>query len=88
MNYLIPIEVMADLEALGNSNKHLHIGGDTIEFYTMTDIKDILHLGQNNAYKLIHTKGFPSITIGKKILIPKDEFEKWVKHNIGNTICI
>jgi excisionase family DNA binding protein len=49
------------------------------QFYTVTDIRDILTIGTNKAYNLIKSDGFPSIKIGRKYLVPKDEFEKWVK---------
>ena len=43
------------------------------------DIADTLMIGRNKAYNLVNSEGFPSIRIGRKILVPKDEFEKWVK---------
>ena len=49
------------------------------QFYTVTDIKNILTIGTNQAYNLVNSDGFPSLRIGRKILVPKDEFEKWVK---------
>lgn len=49
------------------------------QFYTVTDIRNILTIGTNKAYNLIKSDGFPSIKIGRKYLVPKDEFEKWVK---------
>ena len=49
------------------------------QFYTVTDIKNILTIGANKAYNLVNSDGFPSLRIGRKILVPKDEFEKWVK---------
>lgn len=49
------------------------------QFYTVTEIRDILTIGTNKAYNLIKSDGFPSIKIGRKYLVPKDEFDKWVK---------
>ena len=46
---------------------------------TVKDIQEKLHMGRNNTYKLINQKGFPKIVIGKKILIPEEEFEKYIK---------
>ena len=45
---------------------------------TVKDIQEKLHMGRNNTYKLINQKGFPKIVIGKKILIPEEEFEKYI----------
>lgn len=39
----------------------------------------MLTIGTNKCYTLVKSDGFPSIKIGNKYLVPKDEFEKWVK---------
>ena len=31
-----------------------------------------------NAYQLMHSKGFPTIRIGKRMLVPKDKFLEWL----------
>ena len=49
------------------------------KFYTVTEIKNMLTIGTNKVYNLIKSEGFPSIKIGNKYIVPKDEFEKWVK---------
>ena len=56
--------------------------------YSVKDIEKILGVSHNTAYKLTKLKGFPSIQIGRKIIIPKDEFEKWVEKSLGKTINI
>lgn len=47
--------------------------------YTVTDIKEKLGIGMNSAYKLVHRADFPSVRIGRKIVIPKDDFHKWLE---------
>ena len=42
------------------------------------EVQERLKLGKNNTYKLINKKGFPKIIIGKKILIPEEQFEKYM----------
>lgn len=78
MNFQIQIEEMVDLVQQENSE----------EFYTMKDLKTVMPLGQNQIYKLVHTKGFPKIMIGRRILIPKTQFNEWVNKNIGSKIAI
>ncbi|MBV4445338.1 helix-turn-helix domain-containing protein [Clostridium tyrobutyricum] len=47
---------------------------------TVKDIKDVLKIGTNSAYDLIHQKKFPILKLSeRKFRIPKDEFVKWVK---------
>lgn len=50
------------------------------QFYTVTEIRDILTIGTNKAYNLVKSEGFPSIKIGRKYLVPKDAFDKWVEN--------
>ena len=49
---------------------------------TIKDIQNNLGIGKNNAYRLIKSPGFPTIKIGRKYLIPEDEFETWVQNSL------
>jgi excisionase family DNA binding protein len=53
---------------------------------TVKDVQDRLKLGKNNTYKLVNKKGFPKITIGKKILIPEEQFEKYIMNHMRSKI--
>ena len=44
----------------------------------MNSLQQVLPLGKNNLYNLVHAKGFPKITIGRRILIPKKALEQWL----------
>ena len=57
-------------------------------FYTMKELGEILPLGTTRLYKLVHSAGFPSIIINRKILIPVDEFNNWVGTSAGKKIKI
>lgn len=46
--------------------------------YDMNSLQQVLPLGKNNLYNLVHSKGFPKITIGRRILIPKKALEQWL----------
>ena len=37
-----------------------------------------LGISRVGAYNLCHAKGFPSVRIGKRILIPRDRFLAWL----------
>lgn len=56
--------------------------------YTMSELQTILKIGKNTAYKLVKLKGFPIIQIGKKILIPKNELNEWLKNNKNSKIVL
>lgn len=54
--------------------------------YTMKDLMKIFNCGKNYAYSLVKIKGFPTIKIGKKIYIPKDNLQKWISENLNTEI--
>lgn len=41
------------------------------------DIQKILRLSRASAYELIKQEGFPSVRVGRRILIPRDAFFRW-----------
>ena len=53
---------------------------------TVKEVQDRLKLGKNNTYKLVNKKGFPKIIIGKKILIPEEQFEKYIMNHVRSKI--
>ena len=54
------------------------INTTTPAFYSVIDVQKILGIGRNTAYKLVSSKGFPSLYVGNRIIIPADRFQKWV----------
>ena len=57
-----------------------------IIIYEIKDIQRILKIGRNSAYELIKLPTFPTIRIGKKYLIPKIQFEEWVKNSLHKNL--
>ena len=56
---------------------------DYMEPATMS-VKDLINeLGVSLpvAYSLVKSRGFPTIRVGRRILIPRDEFKEWLKNN-------
>lgn len=46
---------------------------------SVPDVADVLGIGRANAYELVRSEGFPTIKIGNRIIVPKDEFISWIK---------
>ena len=44
-------------------------------------VAKLLGIGQASAYELMHEKDFPTIRIGKRLVVPKDKFLIWVNEN-------
>lgn len=46
--------------------------------YTVEEVRQILGVGRNKIYDMIHNKEFPLKRSGKKIIIPKQSFDEWL----------
>lgn len=47
-------------------------------FLKPSDVYKILGCGKNKGYKIISSKAFPRIQIGKRYYIPRDKFLRWM----------
>ena len=43
-------------------------------------VSDVLGIARNSAYTLMHSEGFPTIHIGKRLLVPRDKLLQWIDH--------
>jgi len=41
-------------------------------------LADLLGVSDSSVYELIQEEGFPSLRIGKRIVIPKEELREWI----------
>lgn len=58
---------------------------ETKSVMTVAEVGKKLGLSKVATYNLCHSEGFPTIRIGKRILIPVTRFEKWLD-TCGGTI--
>ena len=49
-----------------------------------TDISRYLGISKANSYQLLNSKGFPTLKIGKRKLVPKDKFLIWINSNLNS----
>ena len=52
---------------------------------TVIDVAEVLGISRTGAYELVRQEGFPTLSIGKRIVIPKEEFVRWIRDNTGKT---
>lgn len=55
--------------------------GMTVEEVAMT-----LQVSRPTAYMLINREDFPKIRIGRRIIVPREGFERWIEENTGKQV--
>ncbi len=50
---------------------------------TAAELAGALGISKAGAYTLIHSKGFPTLRIGKRLMVPKDKLAAWIDRNTG-----
>ena len=48
-------------------------------------VADLLGISPSSGYELMHEKGFPTLKIGSRLVVPKDKFFSWVEENSGGS---
>ena len=48
-------------------------------------VSKVLGIAPSSAYELMHEKGFPSLRIGSRIVVPEEKFQQWVEEQMGGT---
>ena len=46
-------------------------------------VAKLLGVAPSTAYELMQKEGFPRLRIGNRIVVPRDDFRKWVKERTG-----
>lgn len=52
------------------------------------DIMKHLQLGRDKVYELCRIPGFPAVKIGSSYRIDPEEYQKWLKRNVGKEISL
>jgi len=47
------------------------------------EVSQVLGISRANAYALMHSKGFPTLKIGKRITVPKDKLMEWMEKQLA-----
>ena len=54
---------------------------DLPSFLNADDIAAYIGISRTNAYYLFHRKGFPKLKLGKRLVVQKEKFLKWIDEN-------
>ena len=52
-------------------------------FLNAETISKLLGISSTTVYELIHTKDFPVLRLGNRLVVPKEKFKEWVEKNSG-----
>lgn len=50
---------------------------------SVPQIGSVLGISRSKAYELVNSENFPKIVIGKRLIVPKDAFLRWMDAQIG-----
>ena len=50
---------------------------------TVMDVAAVLGISRTGAYELVRQEGFPALSIGARIIVPKEQFIRWVEEHTG-----
>lgn len=50
---------------------------------SVPQVAAVLGISRAGAYELARSRGFPSLTIGTRIVVPKDKFIAWVEQKVS-----
>ncbi len=51
---------------------------------SVNQLANVLGISRTSSYDLVRSNGFPSITIGSRIVVPKDELLIWIQNQLNN----
>ena len=49
-------------------------------------LAETLGISRAGAYELMHSKNFPTLHIGKRMMVSKEQFIKWIESNSGEAV--
>ena len=55
-------------------------------FLNANTVAKTLGVSPASGYELLHEKDFPSLRIGNRIVVPKEQFIRWVDEHTGGAV--
>ena len=52
-------------------------------FLNAETVARVLGISPSSGYELMHEDGFPALKIGNRIVVPKEQFIRWVSEHTG-----
>lgn len=55
-------------------------------FLNAETVVRVLNVSPSSGYGLMHEAGFPALKIGNRIVVPKEQFIRWVSEHTGGSV--
>ena len=59
-----------------------HSYDDLPLFLNATMVAQVLGIAPSSAYELMHEKDFPTLRVGSRMVVPKENFIEWVEQHM------
>lgn len=53
---------------------------------SVPEVAAVLGISRAGAYELARSLGFPALTIGSRIVVPKDKFIAWIEQKVSENL--
>lgn len=53
------------------------------DFLTTRQVQMSLGISKNKAYELVNSEGFPRLRLGRRIVVPAKQFERWIDEQVA-----
>ena len=47
-------------------------------------VAQVLGVSPSSGYELMHEPGFPVLKVGSRMVVPKEQFIRWIQEHTGN----
>ena len=54
-------------------------------FLSAAMVAQVLGISTSSSYALLHSKGFPTLRVGGRMVVPRDQFITWVEQHTGGS---
>ncbi|RQD68655.1 MAG: DNA-binding protein [Tindallia sp. MSAO_Bac2] len=51
---------------------------------TVGEVAEVLGISRTGAYEVVKSEGFPCLKVGRRLLIPRDQFINWIERKSIN----
>lgn len=71
-----------------NKGSNLLTPNTDMVLYDVKDVQRIFKIGQNAAYALMRSDGFPAIRLNRKLLVEQNALRNWLKQQERRTVIL